>query len=204
CLERDRSLPGSGSKTAGKEKILMNCEEFRMKIIAEDQDLSALETHLQSCSSCSAWLERELATPPEGLSAAEWNNATARCMPDALPIESSGKDNDPSPQDQTMKGSFFNGLKYGLVFGLSIITGFAVLELMRVNPTVDSSKKVEIASFMEVDERKLPDFIEKDFSDVTFFDYHDSKIISFVENEKIPSFFEETQEEELWNDRDSG
>ncbi len=182
----------------------MNCEEFRMKIIADNQDLSELESHLQSCSSCSAWLEKELATPPDGLSAAEWSNATARCMPDALPVGSARKDIDSSPPDQTVKGSFFNGLKYGLVFGLSIVTGFAILELMRVNPTVDSSKKVEIARFVEPDEQKLPVFTEMYFSDVTFFDYHDSNIISFVENEKIPSFFEETQEEELWNDRDSG
>ncbi|MFZ5949570.1 MAG: hypothetical protein ACOYXC_02610 [Candidatus Rifleibacteriota bacterium] len=182
----------------------MNCEEFRMKIIADDQDLSALESHLQSCSSCCAWLEKELATPPEGLSAAEWNNATARCMPESLPIGSSRENIDAPQEDQTMKGNFLNGLKYGLVFGLSIIVGFAILELMSVPPTVDSSKKVEIASFLDSDEKKLPDFFEKNFSDVTFFDYHDSKIISFVENEKIPSFFEETQEEDLWNDRDSG
>ncbi len=185
----------------------MNCDEFRKQIIAEESDLKALEKHIDSCPECAAWVEKELATPPMGMSKADWVNATSRCMPTTLPMpekDETAKEaiTDPEP----ISTGFFSGLKYGLVFGLSIITGLAIIQLAQFDPSKVAEKggRMEIASFIEDETTKLPTFFEKDFSDVTFFDYRESKLMSFVENEQIPSFIEENQEEEQWIENDSG
>jgi hypothetical protein len=185
----------------------MNCDEFRKQIIAEDSDLKALENHIDSCRDCAAWVEKELSTPPLGMSKADWVSATSRCMPTSLPTQETVKSNEETATDpEPISTGFFSGLKYGLVFGLSIITGLAIVQLAQFDPSkvAEKSGRMEIASFIEDETAKLPTFLEKDFSDVTFFDYRESKLMSFVENEQIPSFIEENQEEEQWIENDSG
>lgn len=177
----------------------MNCEDFRRQITAGDNDLPELERHLDDCQACARWLEQELATAPQGLSQAEWLSATSRCMPDLAAVNVNTEEiTDPEP----VKTGFLSGLKYGLAFGLSIITALAVLDLGN-RPNHREEKQV-IGSFVERPEQGLPSFIEKDFSDVTFFEFRDSKLVSFIEAEKIPSFIEENQEDISWTESESG
>lgn len=182
----------------------MNCEEFRKQIVAADAEMQVLEQHLESCPECSAWVARELATPPQGLSQAEWDNATSRCMPASLPTTQSetAVEKDPEP----IATGFFSGLKYGMVFGLSIVTGLAIIQLAQFTPPeTKPASPPEMVSFIDDQPQELQNFLENNFEDVTFFDYRDSKMMSFVENEKIPSFIEENQmEEETWIEKDSG
>lgn len=184
----------------------MNCDEFKKQIITENSDLTKLENHIESCRDCAAWVEEELLTPPTGMSKANWVNATLRCMPTTHFM--SEKDETPqnnSSNSKSILSVFFSGLKYGLVFGLSIITGLAIIQVAELESfKVDKGiKKIEIASFID-ETTKLPTFLEKNFSDVTFFNYHESNLMSFVENEQIFSFIEKNQEDEQWFESNSG
>lgn len=180
----------------------MKCEEFKTRMVADNPDMVVLESHLEGCEDCSIWLEKELATPPDGLTKAEWQNATSRCMP---PI--STKDSEAVNEEaikRPVSTGFFSGIKYGLVFGLSIITGLAIIQLTQEEKVKKAQAKIELESFMEKDSNEIPNFLEKDYSDVTFFEFGDSKIMSFIEPEKITSFLEETQEENSWTEEQSG
>jgi hypothetical protein len=179
----------------------MNCEDFKALIVSDDADKLELEKHLESCDDCAKWLNRELSSPPEGLSKAEWQSATSRCMPK---LDNQAESKEPEVLPPPVSRGFFTGLKYGLVFGLSIITGLAIVQLHQESQTDKPLKRMEIQSFVDESSLEMPVFYEKDFSDVTFFDYGDSKLLSFVEDEEIPSFIEEdTQEEDLWTETDS-
>jgi hypothetical protein len=190
----------------------MKCKEFRKQILNDGEDMQSLEKHLNECDECALWLNQELKNPPEGFSKAEWQSATARCMPDTAEI-SKNTDEEKQPQsnnkDKSLLSGFLNGLKYGVVFGLSIITAVAIIQLQQNHIKENSLKPVEIQSFVENSEKELPSFYESDYSDVTFFEIEDSKLMSFIEKndeaESIPSFIEEnTQEEELWFENNSG
>jgi hypothetical protein len=194
-------LANAGNKIAGKEKTPMNCEDFKALIVSDDADKLELEKHLESCDDCAKWLNRELSSPPEGLSKAEWQSATSRCMPK---LDNQAESKEPEVLPPPVSRGFFTGLKYGLVFGLSIITGLAIVQLHQESQTDKPLKRMEIQSFVDESSLEMPVFYEKEFSDVTFFDYGDSKLLSFVEDEEIPSFIEEdTQEEDLWTETDS-
>ncbi|GAB4276388.1 MAG: hypothetical protein Kow0029_18300 [Candidatus Rifleibacteriota bacterium] len=179
----------------------MKCEEFRDLIVSEKADLPELEKHLEACEACSKWLDSELATPPEGLTSAEWISATARCMPaieNKISIESA------TPTEEPIRSGFFEGLKYGFVFGLSIIFGLAIVQVSTDHKLAKSEQNLEMVSFLDDSNDEIPVFFEKNFSDVTFLDFEESKMVSFMETEQIPSFLEDNLEEDPWIERDSG
>ncbi|MGM0599955.1 MAG: hypothetical protein ACQETH_09090 [Candidatus Rifleibacteriota bacterium] len=190
----------------------MKCKEFRKQILNDGEDMQSLEKHLNKCDECALWLNKELKNPPEGFSKAEWQSATARCMPDTTEISNNtdaAKQPESENNDKSLFAGFLNGLKYGIVFGLSIITAIAVIQLQQNHIKENNLKPAKIQSFLEDTEKELPSFYEKNFSDVTFYEYEDSKLLSFVdkndETDPIPSFIEETtQEEDLWYENNSG
>ena len=176
----------------------MQCEEFRQLMLASEGNEGELEKHLESCPACDAWLQKELATPPEGLTPAQWHDATARCFPEQVPAV---KAPEAEAEAETFWTFFFNGLKYGMVFGLSIVAGFAILEhLQGPAKNLPQPQEVKLVSFVEPSETALPDFFEKPGFDVTFYENGDSKIVSFLPKVQMQSFYETTEEEETWNE----
>lgn len=174
----------------------MQCEEFRRLMLASEGNESELEKHLESCPACDAWLQKELATPPEGLTPAQWHDATARCFPEQVPATKA-----PEAEPETFWTFFFNGLKYGMIFGLSIVTGFAILEhLQGPEKILPKPQEVTLVSFIEPSDTTLPDFFETPEFDVTFYENSDSKIVSFLPKVQMQSFYETNEEEETWNE----
>lgn len=174
----------------------MQCEEFRQLMLASEGNEGELEKHLESCPACDAWLQQELATPPEGLTPAQWHDATARCFPEHGPAAKA-----PEAEQETFWTFFFNGLKYGMVFGLSIVAGFAILEhLHGPGKNLPQTPEVALVSFIDPAETALPDFLETPDFDVTFYENSDSKIVSFLPKVQMQSFYETNEEEETWNE----
>lgn len=171
----------------------MKCEEFRRRISESDSLETDLEQHLSGCHECESWLQLEVATPPEGLTPAQWQEATARCFPEKLP--------EPKPEvkEQSFWEFYLNGFKYGMVFGLSLITGFALLEFIQPAPDKDHATGIEMSSFVDQAETVMPVFFENDFSTVTFVDSVESNLVSFVADEQLPDFYEH-QEDEKWTE----
>ncbi len=172
----------------------MKCEEFRTCMSNGGGNESELEEHLGSCSECATWLERELAEPPQGLTPAQWQAATARCFPDKLPEASATK---PEEEPKSFWESYFHGMTYGLVFGLSIVCGFALLSL-REDPVADKPRpSLAQVNFVENGERELPVYFEKEKKDVTFLQTGDSEMMSFVEFDNRMNFLDYNEEEQL-------
>lgn len=175
----------------------MQCEDFRRLMLASEGNESELEKHLESCPACDAWLQKELATPPEGLTPAQWHDATAHCFPEQVPAVKAAE-----TVPETFWTFFFNGLKYGMVFGLSIVTGFAILEHFQgAENNLPKPQEVALVSFIEPSDTTLPDFLETPEFDVTFYENSDSKIVSFLPKVQIQSFYETNEEEETWNEK---
>ena len=174
----------------------MQCEEFRQLMLASEGNEGELEKHLESCPACDAWLQQELATPPEGLTPAQWHDATARCFPEHGPAAKA-----PEAEQETFWTFFFNGMKYGMVFGLSIVAGFAILEhLQGPEKNLPQPQEIALVSFIEPSETASPDFLETPDFDVTFYENSDSKIVSFLPKVQMQSFYETNEEEETWNE----
>lgn len=170
----------------------MKCEEFRAMIISSENSEDQLSGHLETCLSCKKWLDSELLQAPQGLTPAQWQAATSRCFP---AIDDVVKEEAEKPE--SFWSFFGQGLKYGMVFGLSIVTGFALLSLKIENqPKFNLETRHEI-SFLADTPKELPSFMEINKFDVTFLSYNDSELMSFVEHSEMPDFLEQTQEEEL-------
>jgi len=176
----------------------MKCEEFRTSMSNGGGIESELEEHLGSCPECAAWLEREIAEPPQGLTPAQWQAATARCFPEKLPEKSPEKAEETVDEgSKSFWNSYFHGMTYGLVFGLSIVCGFALLSLREDPSTEKPLPSLAEISFFESSERELPVFFEKNKNDVTFMKYEDSELVSFVEFDNAMTFLEHDEEEML-------
>lgn len=170
----------------------MKCEDFRVLIATQNEHEDKLSEHLNNCHSCNEWLEKELAQAPQGLTPAQWHAATARCFPETGEFARSD-----SKDVEGFWTFFTNGLKYGMVFGLSIVTGFAILTIREeTKPAYNLETRHEI-SFLPDEQKDLPVFLEKSQFDVTFLQFEDSEVMSFVESNEMPNFIEENQEEEL-------
>ncbi len=171
----------------------MKCEEFRRLMSLSQGDETELEKHVCECPACDAWLQKEIAAPPEGLTPAQWHNATARCFPAQLPEKAIHADTGGFWQ------YFANGMKYGLVFGLSLITGFAVIDLL--NPSAPPDREpAALVSFIDDQDIELPNFLENNFYDVTFYQADESRIESFLPKVQLPSFYEIDKEESVWKE----
>ncbi|PKL43554.1 MAG: hypothetical protein CVV42_20025 [Candidatus Riflebacteria bacterium HGW-Riflebacteria-2] len=178
----------------------MKCEKFRTSMTNGGGHESELEEHLGNCPECAAWLEREIAEPPQGLTPAQWQAATARCFPEKLPetaVDKTSEKENEKEEPKSFWNSYFHGMTYGMVFGLSIVFGFALLSL-RDDPAAEKPLPVlsEI-SFVESDERELPVFFEKNKKSVTFLQFENSELVSFVEFDNAMTFLDDDEEEKL-------
>ncbi len=128
----------------------MNCEEFREKIKSDSDITDNLIEHKNSCKECQNWLMNELNTAPQGINNDQWQKLISKHLPivenSNLPndesekseakseteseSESDSKDNNTNePQkEKSMLDSYFSGLKYGIVFGLSLVVGFSIVQ----------------------------------------------------------------------------
>lgn len=105
----------------------MNCEEFK-KTILEGKDIKdESKTHLENCNKCKDWLNKELQQPPEGISKEKWDILLKPQAPkneeEQQPVESNKTEENKSFLDY-----YLSGLKYGIVFGLAIVIGFAIIQ----------------------------------------------------------------------------
>jgi hypothetical protein len=158
----------------------MNCETFRKLInqdesqISQEQELG-LEAHLDKCSSCNEWLETVISKAPVGLETLETLVAPASTFPaNVKPIITQA----PEPQKaKSVTGSFFAGLKYGLVFGVSVVCGLAVVSIINDSKPISLLKNRDIPSFVQLEEKQdqIPSFLEQDF-------YANSSFINEGEN----------------------
>ena len=174
----------------------MQCKEFRSLMIEGGGVESDLEQHLGSCQECSSWLEHEIAEPPPGLTPAQWQAATARCFPKSLP-ENAAEVPAEKAQPETFWNSYVNGMTYGLVFGLSIVFGFAILHLLPKASEKQSERSLAQISFVEDSARELPVFFAEKKFDVTFLQNNGSEIVSFVEFDNEIKFLDYSEEENL-------
>ena len=116
----------------------MNCDEFRKEITSGNDLSDDLIKHKLECKDCQDWLQKELSTAPNGLTSEEWNNAVSKCL--NINIEESDgnnmKQNETKPANTNEKPEseksfmdyYLSGLKYGIVFGLAIVVGFAIIQ----------------------------------------------------------------------------
>lgn len=155
---------------------------------------SELEKHLESCHECSAWLERELAEAPQGLTPAQWQTATARCFPEKLPEPTLEK---PAEEPKKFWNSYFHGMTYGMVFGLSIVFGFALLSLRQETTKEAPLPSLVQVSFVDTADFAMPIFFETEKNNVTFLQFTDSELMSFVEFNNEIKFLDYNKEENL-------
>lgn len=165
----------------------MKCHEFKSLIKEPQDNEKELEAHLAECPECCQWLNNEITTPPDGLTPTEWQRATSRCFPETKELVKAA-------EPESFWKYYVNGLKYGAVFGLSIVTGFAILNLKEETLTTYDLSKPQELSFAEPFADSLPDFLAKDKFPVTFLSDEDSKLIRLVEKAQIFYFMEEYKE----------
>ncbi len=123
----------------------MNCDEFRKKISSGDDLTEDLIEHKVKCKDCQDWIQKELSTAPNGLTTEEWNNAVSRCLNNDIkksdgknmkPNETKPTESNEKPEaEKSMMDYYFSGLKYGIVFGLAIVVGFAIIQNKNENMT---------------------------------------------------------------------
>lgn len=192
----------------------MNCKDFQ-KAINDDNsiDINILDQHLESCKECSIWLDKQIERKPKEMSKPILEIPTLRCRPE-IPN---------SPEDKKEKGllaMYLSGLKYGLTFGISVIIAISIFGPVEKS---HENQQTEVSTSFVSKEHAIPSFvttnidnenneidididkekgIEKEF--VTIFEIGNSQLVSFVEDEIIPSFNEETLEELSWLENQSG
>ena len=111
----------------------MDCKEFREKISAGNDFDKDLIAHKESCSECRDWIAKELSTAPTGVSEEDWKKAVNKCITtndnESKSQKESEKEVKPElEENKTFMDYYLSGLKYGIVFGLSIVVGFAIIQ----------------------------------------------------------------------------
>ncbi len=174
----------------------MKCKEFREQLESADQKIdSRLEKHLEKCADCESWLDAQILPPPTGLTPPKLEIANSRCMPDLATF--SKKPEEPAKEpEQTFWGTYFSGLKYGFVFSLAMVVGLALLPLVNPEKPESSIEERTVLSFYDESDKALPNFVESQKFDVTFFEFESTNISSFVDYESIPSFIDENENEQ--------
>ncbi len=136
-----------------KKEIKMDCKEFREKISAGEDFNKELIEHKEECIDCQEWLKKELSTAPAGVNKEDWDKAVSKCLPSNDNKDSqTNKDDKLEKPDEDENKSFMDyylsGLKYGIVFGLSIVVGFAIIQNKNESNTNQNSanKPANIAS----------------------------------------------------------
>ena len=130
----------------------MECKEFREKISAGNDFDNEMIEHKEKCSECQKWIEKELSTAPSGVSEEAWNKAVSKCLPTAEKESDNSKpaENDiksDSEENKTFMDYYLSGLKYGIVFGLAIVVGFAIIQNKNeTNKVQNANKEINTAS----------------------------------------------------------
>ncbi len=188
----------------------MNCEKFRLLINNDEAQLTSeteesLEKHLDECQSCNQWLESSIAKAPIGLDTLELVPAPASTFPkDVKPVIT--KEAKPE-KNKSVFGSFINGLKYGLVFGLSVVFGLAIINIINDNKPNPLFNDEVIPSFVQLESiesgggktsgEEIPSFIEMDFyANTNFMDLDEGSSTSFDSFLAMDNFYKIDFEEE--------
>lgn len=175
----------------------MKCEDFRQRISQLDDESVEMQNHLADCAECNLWLEKELASPPEGITPASWLSATARCQPD-LPLADNKAANSIKKDEEEDFWAFFSkGMKYGAALGLALVLFGAIVPYFHSSPAEYSPESWQMQSFIDVSDQQLPTFFDYSNNYVTFYDFEGSQDISFLENHALISFIDETKEDYL-------
>ena len=124
----------------------MDCKKFREKISSGADFDEELIKHKEDCKECQEWLNKELSTAPTGISSEDWNKAVSKCLPNEGNKKQKSQNNqekelkNQSNENKTFMDYYLSGLKYGIVFGLAIVVGFAIIQ--NKNETNSNSKTV--------------------------------------------------------------
>ena len=125
----------------------MNCKEFQEKVLGGADFTEEMQTHKSSCEICQKWLDKEISTPPQGISKKEWESTLSKLSDKGSekntirddseniskkeeglkPIPNKEKTEEPA-DDKSLTTYYFMGLKYGIVFGLSIVVGLSIVQ----------------------------------------------------------------------------
>ena len=132
----------------------MDCKEFREKISAGNDFDKVLIEHKEKCSDCREWIAKEISTTPSGVSEEEWTKAVSKCLPtekkDSIkpkPTEDKTESKTDSDENKTFMDYYLSGLKYGIVFGLAIVVGFAIIQNKNeANNIQNANKEINTAS----------------------------------------------------------
>ena len=129
----------------------MNCEEFRKQITSGADFTEELLEHHNSCKDCSIWLEMELKTTPKGLNKEAWNKVIEKCLVDEKAQKQTNtgtkinQDIGEEPKEEkSFISCYLSGLKYGLVFGLAIVIGFAIIQNRNESLEKESKEKSKV------------------------------------------------------------
>ena len=137
----------------------MDCKEFREKISAGNDFDKDLIEHKEKCSECQKWIAKELSTAPTGVSEETWNKAVSKCFSDDANTNDNKKNiNKPeikinSDENKSFMDYYLSGLKYGIVFGLSLVVGFAIIQ--NKNEENKNLKTISNESLLASDTLKL-------------------------------------------------
>ena len=137
----------------------MDCKEFRDKISAGNDFNDELIKHKEKCSECQEWLKSELSKAPEGINEDKWNKIISTCLSTDSKIDSepiTEKSNDKKSDEEANKSFmdyYLSGLKYGIVFGLSIVVGFAILQ--NKNEETNNNQKSTIDTSISSEKENL-------------------------------------------------
>ena len=132
----------------------MDCNEFRKKITdGADFDKELIE-HKGSCKDCQEWLNNELHTAPNGLSKEDWDKAVSKCLDknnkDTTNTQNTKDEKEEDTKEPENEKSFLDyylsGLKYGIVFGLAIVVGFAIVQNQNEAKQQSISNQTNLAS----------------------------------------------------------
>ena len=119
----------------------MNCDEFREKIKSGSDNTDSLIEHKNSCKDCQEWIMTELNTAPNGINKEKWQNLMSKHLPiveekqentnkesKVNNQEFNSNQNEEPKKEKSMLEYYFSGLKYGIVFGLSLVVGFSIVQ----------------------------------------------------------------------------
>ncbi|MDD3000236.1 MAG: hypothetical protein PHF29_00595 [Candidatus Riflebacteria bacterium] len=184
----------------------MKCEEFRKRLNSahqstfSEQDEKALESHLNECKTCNTWLDNLLLTSPDGIKELSLLNAPQKCFPESI-IK---KENVVINENKSLLSTYLSGLKYGLVFGLSIICGLAIVEMRNESKQNAFNNSPQIPPFIvfESSIKDIPSFInESSYANLNFFENQKSEISDFysLDSSEDLNFYQINLEEENYD-----
>lgn len=173
----------------------MKCDEVREQLLVSEGETPEVVKHIENCAACTQWLNEELSKPLDGITPPAWEPPTAACMPEVPSNLLQEKKDKPSLKEL----GFFAIFKHGLVFGIMIGLGIAIsLSFNDKKDNFNPTETYQMVSFFDYMQDEIPTFFEYKNNNVTFLQQTDSYMLSFVNDNEIPSFINLTQEELTW------